>query len=353
MRVVAAMSGGVDSAVAAAQLVAAGHEVTGVHLSLKGKYAAQGRGCGSATDADDARHVAEQLGIGFEVWDLADHFQEQVVDHFIAEYAAGRTPNPCLRCNSTIKFAVLIERALERGFAAVGTGHYARVLHSDHGSELYRAKNIAKDQSYVLAVLTPEQLAHTLFPLGEFATKAEVRAQAADLNFREVAAKPDSLDICFIPDGDTQGFLDRTLGQVPGDIVDTDGTVLGHHEGTHHFTVGQRKGLSLGRPAADGRPRYVLGLSPDTRTVTVGPKEGLEVTTIRATNVNWLVTPQSKECVVQVRAHGTELPATIGMNGADFVVELVEPTYGVAAGQGVVAYQDGRVLVQATITSAT
>ncbi|MBJ7450831.1 MAG: tRNA 2-thiouridine(34) synthase MnmA, partial [Blastococcus sp.] len=266
MRVLAAMSGGVDSAVAAALAVDAGHDVTGVHLALsqnRQTLRSGSRGCCSVEDSHDARRVADELGIPFYVWDLADRFTEDVVDDFVAEYAAGRTPNPCLRCNEKIKFSAVLDRALSLGFDAVVTGHHARLA----DGELRRSVDAAKDQSYVLGVLTPEQLAAAWFPLGGM-TKDRVREIAAERGFA-VATKPDSHDICFIPDGDTRGFLARRLGSLPGPVVDaTTGATVGEHDGTYGFTVGQRKGLGVS--AGDSRPRYVLGIEPVSRTVTIG-----------------------------------------------------------------------------------
>src|SRR6478752_8157885 len=222
MRVVAAMSGGVDSAVAAARMLDAGHEVVGVHLALSQNAATlreSARGCCTIEDAGDARRVADVLGIPFYVWDMAARFKRDVVDDFRAEYAAGRTPNPCLRCNEKIKFAALLDKAVALGFDAVATGHYAQVVeHSPGRRELHRAVDTAKDQSYVLGVLTADQLAGAFFPLGD-TTKPQIRAEARDRGFY-VANKPDSHDICFIADGDTRGWLSRRLGEQPGDIVD-------------------------------------------------------------------------------------------------------------------------------------
>ena len=273
MRVLAAMSGGVDSAVAAALAVDAGHDVTGVHLALspdRQTLRSGARGCCSVEDAHDARRVADELGIPFYVWDLADRFREEVVDDFVAEYAAGRTPNPCLRCNEKIKFTAVLDRARALGFDAVVTGHHARLS----GGALRRSVDAAKDQSYVLGVLTEQQLAAAMFPLGSM-TKERVREIAAERGFA-VAAKPDSHDICFIPDGDTRGFLNRKLGSRPGPVVDAaTGATVGEHEGTYGFTVGQRRGLGVS--VGDQRPRYVLAIEPVTRTVTgrdAGPGRG-------------------------------------------------------------------------------
>ena len=284
LKVLAAMSGGVDSATAAARAVDAGHEVTGVHLALSANpssYRTGARGCCTLEDARDARRAADVIGIPFYVWDMAERFHRDVVQDFVAEYAAGRTPNPCLRCNEKIKFAAVLDKALALGFDAVCTGHYAQV----RDGVLHRAADPGKDQSYVLAVLTSEQVAHAMFPLGD-TPKAQVRAEAARRGLA-VADKPDSHDVCFIADGDTRGFLARQLGPSPGRIVDQAGAVVGEHEGAYSFTVGQRRGLRVGTPAGDGKPRYVLDIEPVTRTVTVGPAEGLDVTEIIATRPVW------------------------------------------------------------------
>src|SRR5689334_18981569 len=263
MKVVAAMSGGVDSAVAAARAVEAGHEVTGVHLALSrnpASYRSGARGCCTIEDSNDARRAADVIGIPFYVWDLSERFHADVVEDFLDEYAAGRTPNPCLRCNEKIKFAAVLDKALALGFDAVATGHYAQLRTGADGLlELHRATDPGKDQSYVLGVLTQDQLAHSLFPLGD-TDKTAVRAEAEARGI-QIAAKPDSHDICFISDGDTGGWLAEKLGESApnsgGDIVEAGtGEVLGTHEGSWRFTIGQRKGLRIGTPAPDGRPRY-------------------------------------------------------------------------------------------------
>ncbi|HSS67915.1 MAG TPA: tRNA 2-thiouridine(34) synthase MnmA, partial [Nocardioidaceae bacterium] len=222
MKVLAAMSGGVDSAVAAARAVEAGHDVTGIHLALSRNpqsYRSGARGCCTIEDANDARRAADVIGIPFYVWDLSDRFHRDVVEDFVAEYAAGRTPNPCLRCNEKIKFAAVLDRAVALGFDAVATGHYARLEPGpDGGVDLHRAVDPGKDQSYVLGVLTPDQLAGALFPLGG-STKDEVRREA-DARGLAVAQKPDSHDICFIPDGHTRGWLAEKVGAARGEILD-------------------------------------------------------------------------------------------------------------------------------------
>lgn len=359
MRVLAALSGGVDSAVAAARAVAAGHDVVGVHMALsrnRAELRTGSRGCCSIEDASDARRAADVLGIPFYVWDLSERFEETVVADFLAEYAAGRTPNPCVRCNEHVKFETLLARAVALGFDAVATGHYARVEHTpDGGRALHRARDVAKDQSYVLAVMGPERLARAMFPLGEAASKAEVRAEAAALGLG-VSAKPDSYDICFVADGDTQGFLRARLGSRPGEIRDTSGEVVGHHDGAYAYTVGQRRGLRLGRPAPDGRPRYVLDVQPVSNTVVVGPAEGLDVVGLTGTDAVWFVPPSPEwfACDVQVRAHGTAVPARARATdgGAGLEVTVDGALRGLAAGQSAVVYQGTRVLAQATVAAA-
>jgi len=352
VRVVAAVSGGVDSAVAAARLVDAGHDVTAVHLALSAhpqSHRTGARGCCTLEDARDARRAADVLGIPFYVWDLAERFRDDVVDDFVAEYAAGRTPNPCLRCNEKIKFAAVLDKAVALGFDAVGTGHYARIVAGADGPELHRAVDATKDQSYVLGVLTADQLARALFPLGD-STKDVVRDEAERRGLA-VARKPDSHDVCFIPDGDTAGFLRRHIGDAPGAIVDTDGAVLGAHDGAFAYTVGQRKGLRLGVPAADGRPRYVLEVSPVDRTVTVGPREALAVGRAEGVRPRWCATPPvgRVRCTAQVRAHGTPVPATALLEGDRLHVTFEIPIEGLAAGQAVVLYDGDRVVGSATV----
>ncbi len=361
MRVLAALSGGVDSAVAAARALDAGHEVTGVHLALARDpgYAAEGaRGCCSLDDARDARRIADVLGIPVYVWDLATEFERDVLADFVAEYAAGRTPNPCLRCNEKIKFAAVLERALALGFDAVCTGHYARIVDATAGRELHRAVDPAKDQSYVLGVLDAEQLAGAMFPLGD-SVKTDIRAEAAARGLL-VADKPDSHDICFIPTGDTAGFLREQLGEAVGPVVDAaTGEVVGEHTGAYGVTIGQRRGLRLSRPAADGQPRYVVGTDPVTRTVRVGPRRALQVDRIVARRPRWCGTvPASDpfEASVQVRAHGVAVPATVKVisgDSAEATVEVVlhQPQVGVAPGQAAVIYAGTRVVGSATIAS--
>jgi tRNA-specific 2-thiouridylase len=354
MKVLAAMSGGVDSAVAAARAVEAGHDVTGVHLALSKNpqsFRSGARGCCSKEDAHDARRAADVLGIPFYVWDLSDRFAADVVSDFVAEYAAGRTPNPCVRCNEKIKFSAVLDRGVALGFDAVCTGHYARLIRTGDDVELYRAVDSSKDQSYVLAVLNQHQLRRSYFPLGA-SLKADVRTEARERGLA-VAEKPDSHDICFIANGDTAGFLEQRLGNRPGDIVDATGTKVGEHGGSHRFTIGQRRGLRLGRPAPDGQPRFVLTITPTTNTVTVGPRDALAVSMISAIRPIWTGQPPAAEWsgAVQVRAHGLSMPATVRVHDDGLDVILESATSGVAPGQAVVLYEGSLVIGSATISA--
>jgi len=353
LRVLAAMSGGVDSATAAARAVDAGHEVTGVHLALSQNpqsYRTGARGCCTIEDARDARRAADVIGIPFYVWDMAERFKADVVDDFVAEYAAGRTPNPCLRCNEKIKFAAVLDRALALGFDAVCTGHYARI--DRETGALRRAVDDGKDQSYVLAVLNKDQIAHAIFPLGD-TPKAQVREEARRRGLL-VADKPDSHDVCFIADGDTRGFLARQLGDAPGPIVDTDGAVLGEHGGAFGFTIGQRKGLRVDKPTPDGRPRYVLSIEPVTRTVTVGSASQLDIREITAERPVWTgrtMPADPIECLVQLRAHGEIHRCRAWQDDGTLKITLLEPARGVATGQAAVLYDGDVVLGSGTISS--
>ena len=359
MKVLAAMSGGVDSAVAAARAAAAGHDVTGVHLALSANprsYRTGARGCCTLEDARDARRAADVIGIPFYVWDMAERFEADVVQDFVAEYARGNTPNPCLRCNEKIKFAAVLDRAVALGFDAVCTGHHARLLPSAGPGQprrLARSVDEAKDQSYVLAVLTAQQLSRAMFPLGD-STKDQVRAEAARLGLG-VADKPDSHDVCFIADGDTRGFLQRRLGAAPGPIVDTDGQVVGTHQGSYGFTVGQRRGLRIDQPSPDGRPRYVLDIEPVSGTVKVGPARALDVGQITAVRPVWTGCPPpegSIESAVQLRAHGEVHEATSWLEEGSLRIRLHSPARGVANGQAAGLYAGEVVLASATISGA-
>ena len=374
MRVVAAMSGGVDSAVAASRALEAGHDVVGVHLALSQSpeaVRAGSRGCCSLEDSADARRVADKLGIPFYVWDFSDRFKADVIDNFVDSYSIGETPNPCLRCNEKIKFEALLDRSIALGFDAVATGHYARL----HDGVLRRGIDANKDQSYVLGVLTDEQLAHCMFPVGD-TVKPDIREEAADHGFG-VASKPDSHDICFIPDGRTQAFLGNKIGLRPGMVQSTEGEKLADHDGVYGFTVGQRKGLGLPREGLDGKPRYVTDIDAATGTVTVGHRQDLRIRGIvadRLKRLNPEVHGREFDCEVQVRAHGGVVPAVARLvDDPDPVtpagrkkdedeapwrleLELNEPLEGVARGQAAVVYkpdQDGDILLGSGTIRAT
>jgi tRNA-specific 2-thiouridylase len=357
MKVLAAMSGGVDSAVAAARAVEAGHEVVGVHLALSrmpGTLRTGSRGCCTVEDSMDAQRAANKIGIPFYVWDFSERFKQDVVDDFISEYEAGRTPNPCMRCNERIKFAALLEKALALGFDALCTGHYAAIEKDEKGNlELHRSLAMAKDQSYVLGVLTKEQLQHSLFPLGKAANKDDIRAEAKAREL-SVAQKPDSYDICFIPEGDTRDWLSDKIERTEGAIVDLEGNQLATHDGAIGFTVGQRKGLNIGKPAADGKPRYVLSIRPKENIVVVGPDEALLITELSGSKYSWCGEAPSNttdwfDAEVQVRAHGESHSCRVRVADNQMIISLAESIRGVSPGQTAVVYLGSRVLGQTTI----
>ena len=353
MKIIAAMSGGVDSAVAAARAVEAGHEVIGVHLALSSnpqKYRSGARGCCTIEDSHDARRAADKIGIPFYIWDMAEEFHEGVVENFMSEYAAGRTPNPCLRCNEKIKFAAVLDRAKAMGFDGVVTGHYARTKIGESGKTLHRAVDPLKDQSYVLAVLTEEQISGAMFPLGD-TEKVDIRKEA-EARGLAVAQKPDSHDICFVPSGDNAGWLRDRLGSEVGPIVDQDGKKIGEHKGAYTYTIGQRKGLGLTVPTADGSPRFVLKIEPVSNTVVVGAREELAVNKMIGEKPIWCgpkITGGEHRGFVQVRAHGAALPCTYFVDGENLVANLDEPLLGLATGQAMVIYDGDRVVGSATI----
>ena len=385
MRVLAALSGGVDSAVAAAKAVEAGHDVVGVHMALSSQpqeCRIGSRGCCSIEDAGDAARAAEIIGIPFYVWDLASEFEQTVITDFVAQYKAGRTPNPCVRCNEFVKFRELANRARALGFDAVCTGHYAAIKDGAAGPELHRGADGLKDQSYVLAVMGPEELTRVVLPLGDAPNKAWVRSEAERLGLG-VSNKPDSYDICFIPEGDTRAWLGEHIQMRPGLIKDTSGQVLGEHPGAQAYTVGQRKGLALGRPAPDGKPRFVLEVRPKENEVIVGSRELLAVDEIRGIRATWAGVPVDQaarflqepeqpgarseefEVTAQVRAHADPVRAKAYLTWApdpeaeeenalrlETVVRLLDPLSGVAPGQTMVLYQGTRVLGQSTIARA-
>ena len=328
------MSGGVDSSVAAALLTEQGVDVTGVTLKLWGGESDSG--CCSASDVEDARRVAAQLGIPHYVFNFTDDFESRVIDPYVASYAAGRTPNPCVECNRAIKFGRLLDRASALGFEYVATGHHARVERSVQGIySLSRGADAGKDQSYVLYMLGQRELARTLLPIGEF-TKSAVREHAARLGLR-TAAKPESMDVCFITRGGRQQFLADRVTTRPGPIVDPDGVVVGHHQGVTAFTVGQRRGLGV----AAGERRYVLDVDAPTATVTVGAREHLACDAVELSGLSFVGEPfHGRSVLAQARAHGEAVVASL--DGT--TVRFAHPQPRVAPGQ-VVALYHGPVLV--------
>jgi len=347
MRIVVAMSGGVDSSVAAALLAEQGHDVIGVSMQLYDQSEGQtGFGtCCTIDDLHDARRVAAAIGIPHYILNFENQFDEQVVSNFIREYAAGRTPIPCAHCNSEVKFATLLERALGFGADALATGHYVRVARGDNGAfVLRRGADHAKDQSYFLFSLTQEQLARAAFPVGHL-EKESVRDHARRLNLR-VAAKPDSQEICFVPDGDYAAFIERAAPELrrPGRILDRDGAQVGTHAGVHRFTIGQRKGLGL----SASQPLYVLEIRPDTSEVVVGPRDALGRATLTASQVNWVSgeTPSDWLRVTAQIRHRHDAAAGRVRPIADerAQVEFDEPQSAITPGQAVVFYDRDVVL---------
>jgi tRNA-specific 2-thiouridylase len=331
VRVLVAMSGGVDSSVAAARLQAAGHDVTGVTLKLWGGESDSG--CCSVADVEDARRVAAQLGLPHYVFNLTEDFEAAVVGPYVGAYAAGRTPNPCVECNRSIKFGRLLERAVALGFDALATGHHARVARDADGRlHLRRGRDRGKDQSYVLYMLGRAHLERLLLPVGEL-TKAEVRAEAAALGLR-TADKPESMDVCFITRGGRERFLADRGAMVPGQILDPAGRVLGRHRGAGAFTVGQRRGLGL----ATGERSYVLDVDPVTAAVTVGRREELLRPEVVLSGLSFVDGPPApgEALLVQVRAHGEPVEGRL----AGAVVRFVRPQPRVAPGQVVAFYRD-------------
>jgi len=343
-RVVAAMSGGVDSSVTAALLQHQGYNVIGITLQLYSAAAPKRKGaCCAGQDIYDARRVAERLGIAHYVLDYEQRFKQRVMADFAQSYGRGETPIPCVRCNERVKFADLMETARELGAAALATGHYVRRIDGAHGAELHRAVDESRDQSYFLFATTPAQLSYLRFPLGGMA-KADVRAVAAELGLG-VAEKPDSQDICFVPDGDYSRVVEKLEPRVakPGDIVDLAGKVIGSHAGVHRFTVGQRKGLGL---SGNADPFFVVALDAANARVVVGPREALRARTILLREVNWLSQATgSFDCTVKVRSQRPPVPARVTpLADRGAMVELLAPEESVAPGQACVFFEGSRVL---------
>lgn len=342
MRVVVAMSGGVDSSVTAALMKEAGHEVVGITLQLydHGAMLKKKGACCAGQDIYDARTVADQLGIPHYVLDYESLFKESVIEDFADTYLSGHTPIPCVKCNQTVKFRDLLKVAKDLGATFMATGHYVRRLEGEKGPELHRGINAGKDQSYFLFATTKEQLDFLRFPLGHM-TKEETREHAKRFNL-SVSDKPDSQDICFVPSG---GYADvvkklRPGALDPGEIVHLDGRVLGAHTGIIHFTVGQRKGLGI----SFSEPLFVIRLDAEKKHVIVGPQEALALGSILVKDVNWLYISEGK-CLVKYRSSQDPIAATIQFLADNSVnVQFEKPEYGIAPGQACVFYQGSRVL---------
>jgi len=358
------MSGGVDSSLAAALLLERGHRVTGVFMGLHASGPDASPGCGSPQDAADARRVAAHLGIDLFVLDLAQQF-EPIIEHFVREYENGRTPNPCILCNARLKFGRLIEHADSLGVRYVATGHYARI---DERPGLSRGTSRGKDQSYALFGMSRETLGRVLLPIGEFADKTAVRAAARERNL-PTHDKPDSQDICFVPGGDYTALLRLRVpaALTPGEVVDSDGNVLGRHDGYARFTIGQRRGVRI----AAKEPLYVTEIDPATARVTLGPREPLLRRRLRAADANWHVDvdrlganvtrasrPRGGSCdggltidtptfeaMVQIRYNHAGQPARVRLTGPDtFEVEFDTPIAAITPGQAAVVYANDRLL---------
>jgi tRNA-specific 2-thiouridylase len=339
-RVVAAMSGGVDSSVGAAMLKREGYDVIGVTLQLYDHGAAVNKpgACCAGQDIHDARRVADSVGIPHYVLDCESRFREAVMEDFADTYLAGATPIPCVRCNQTVKFADLKRVAEDLGADCLATCHYVRRVEGEAGAELHRAADASRDQTYFLFATTRAQLEYLRFPLGDL-PKAQVRALAAELGLR-VAEKPDSQDICFVPNGKYQDVVQKLRPHAvePGEIVHVDGTTLGEHAGIINYTVGQRRGLGV----AAGQPLFVVKLDAGKRRVIVGPREALGVSRIALKDVNWIgegdAPPHGRDVLVRVRSTRPPVPARLREDAGGIAVELENPEEGVAPGQAAVFY---------------
>ena len=335
-----AMSGGVDSSVAAAKMVEAGYDCLGVTMRLH-----DGENCGAAKEAEDAKKIADTLGFPFAVADLRGEFAKQVIDRFVSAYEVGDTPNPCIECNRYLKFGALMDYAKEQGCDLLVTGHYARVEYDGEKYRLRKAVNTAKDQTYVLYFLTQEQLAHIAFPLGEMESKEQIRGIAAGYGFVS-AHKADSQDICFVPDGKYADFIRQRTGKeyLAGDFVDADGKVLGRHKGLIHYTIGQRRGLGLALPA----PLYVRSKNRESNTVLLTPESELYTTRLVADGFNWVdgeAPTEPVKATACTRYNAREAAATVtALPDGRAEVVFDTPQRAVTCGQAVVLY-DGEYVV--------
>ena len=351
--VVVGMSGGVDSSVAALLLKEEGYEVVGVTMQIwqDGKRDADGEsGCCSLQAVEDARRVAQMLSIPYYVMNFKNVFQKEVVDYFVGEYLAGRTPNPCIACNRYVKWEALLNRSLEIGADYIATGHYARIRQLENGRFcLTRSVTAAKDQTYALYNLTQEQLSHTLMPVGSY-SKEEIRRMADQIGL-SVADKPDSQEICFVPDQDYAGFIERTTGapSQTGNFVQADGTILGQHKGIIHYTIGQRRGLGLPM----GRRVVVTEIRPETNEVVIGEQEDVWTDHLLADRLNWMSVPdltEERSASAKIRYNHTGTPCTLQKTASDQVrVQFHEPVRAVTPGQAVVFYDGDCVLGGGTI----
>lgn len=353
-KVVVGMSGGVDSSVAAYLLKEQGYEVIGVTMQIwqdeEEQTVGENGGCCGLSAVEDARRVASDLGIPYYVMNFKREFKRDVMDYFASEYLAGRTPNPCIACNRYVKWESLLKRSLDIGADYIATGHYARIRRLENGRfTVANSVTAAKDQTYALYNLTQHQLSHTLMPVGEYA-KEEVRAIADRIGLR-VANKPDSQEICFVPDKDYAGFIERYTGEAsrPGNFVNQKGEILGRHRGITHYTIGQRKGLNL----AMGHPVFVTAIRPETNEVVIGENEDVFGCQVYADRLNFMSIPKldgPREVLAKIRYNHAGAPCRIEMAGEDLVkCTFLEPQRAITPGQALVFYEDGHVLGGGTI----
>lgn len=346
------MSGGVDSAVAAGLLVREGYDVVGITMRLWSRDDAEGRlhqkRCCGVEDIDDARAAADVLGIPHYVLNLEEEFGRKVVDYFVGEYERGRTPNPCLACNEHVKFRALLDRAVALDADYLSTGHYARVYHTAAGSELHRAVDESKDQSYVLYTLRQPELQRLLFPVGHY-PKTEIRRLALEMDL-PLHDKPDSAEICFVPGNDYRAFLADRLPQRAGDIIDREGSVVGNHDGVAGYTIGQRKGIG-----AFGAKRFVTEIDPELNVITIGGEEDLLSDRLWAEEPSWVdgAPPAAEfDATVKVRYKSPPVPARVRITDGGLDIEFERPLRAVTPGQAAVLYDGERVIGGATIARA-